>query len=280
MNRGYREAVSVDHWRRRFQTALTQRFGLRLHMAAVVLAVLAVGVLTGRVLRGLVDSMATRYALSVMVGYAAFFAVVHAWGRYVVRSLAEVAPHTVAPGESAALVAQMGQPTGGLPDAGHAALMTEAIDLGSAPSRRHRWVDPGISAGPGSDASAAADAGGSTSGWSLDADGEGLAAVVIVALVSLVVLVLFGAAIWCVYEAPVILGEVVFELVLASALARAARTVDGRGWSRALWKATWKPALALVAVVVLLGAVTQRVCPGVTTLHDAVTRCVLHAEAP
>jgi hypothetical protein len=112
-------------------------------------------------------------------------------------------------------------------------------------------------------------------------DGEGLAVVVILVVVAVVAVVVLGAAAWCIWEAPVILGEAAFELALASALARASRTLEGRSWSHALLRSTWKPALVVLALAVLGGAMIQAVCPGVTTFHAAWDRCVVHrGEAP
>jgi hypothetical protein len=100
-------------------------------------------------------------------------------------------------------------------------------------------------------------------------------------VVAVVAAVVLGAAEGCIWEAPVILGEAAFELALASALARASRTLEGRSWSHALWRSTWKPALLVLALAVGGGAVIQTVCPGVPTLHAALDRCVDHRpEAP
>lgn len=287
MMRGpYREAVSLEGWQQRFRTVLASRFGLRLHMTLMMFLVIGTGILAARVFLPVVGSMAARYGLAVVCAYAAFFGLVRLWLRYASETLLTEAPRDVIPAEARALVGQLGEPIAPVGtfvhgDAGvyHAHAAVDAMHIAamspSGSGRGRSWDVPDPSMPDlGGSAEAATDGGGGGGGVSLDVDGEGLAAVVVIAVVVAVVAAVFGAAALSVWQAPAILGEAAFELVLAATLARAARRVEGRSWSRTLWKATWGRALVVLVMAVGAGAIAQSVCPGVNTMREAYTRCV------
>jgi hypothetical protein len=85
-------------------------------------------------------------------------------------------------------------------------------------------------------------------GGALDVGGdEGGCALVIAGIVLAIVLfAIFGATFYIVYQAPAILAEVVFEVLLGSPLARGARALDSANWPAVLLAKTWKP-FAIVA---------------------------------
>ena len=66
---------------------------------------------------------------------------------------------------------------------------------------------------------------------------EGILVVALVLLVSVV----GGAAVWMVWQAPVILPEAAFEALLAAGLVKAARRSEARGWTRGVLKSTVIP---------------------------------------
>jgi len=291
MERGpYRNAVSLEGWQQRFRDVLSSRFGLRLHMSLIMMLVMGTGVLVARLLKPVVTSMGIRYGFAVALAYAAFFGFVRLWLHYASERLLTEAPREAVPAEARAIVGQMGEPvpepSGFRDDAGvyQAQAAADVMHLAMSPSvgshRARNYDVPDVSLPSGGN-SAGSSGGGSSSGGSsgggvsLDADGEGLAVVVVLAVVALVVLAVFGVAVMSVWQAPAILGEAAFELVLAGTLARAARRVDGRSWSRALWKATWGRALAVLLVAMVAGFAAQAVCPGVDTMRAAVRQCVM-----
>jgi hypothetical protein len=280
----YREGFTVDVWRERFSRALSTRFGLRLHMTAVLALVLGSGVLTARILRSLTTSMAVRYAIATVVAYGVFFVVLRVWARFLVGSLQAEAPMEVVPPMAAVAVQQIGVPDESAAASGGSSSVSSWIDPlnvdvsfhGTGPSSASvntSTTVPSFDAGSASsgDASSSSSSGG---GGGLDVDGEGFAAIIVIALLAIVVMVVLGAAVWCIWEAPVILSEVVFEVVLATALARAARRAPDRGWSRALLSHTWKPALVVLVVAVVAGAGVQAACPAANTMREALHMCV------
>lgn len=287
----YREGVTLEGWREKFQKALASRFALRLHMTLLMALVMGTGVLSARLLRALSPSMGLRYGVSVLVAYAAFFVLVRLWLRYASETLLSEAPREALPPEARALAGQLGEP---VPEAVPDPMLVAHDDRGllatqvgvdmahaavSGPPSRFRG-DPSVPdvSGVGSGASGDATSGSSGGGFSVDAD-EGVVVVVVVVAIVAVVAAVFGAAVMSVWQAPAILGEAAFEVVLAATLARAARRMEGRSWSRALWKATWGRALAVLIVAMAAGFAAQAVCPSATTMGEAVSRCVMARPA-
>lgn len=255
-------------------------------MTAVLVLVLGSGVLVARLLRSITASMPLRYAIATVVGYGVFFVVLRLWARYLLGSLQAEAPAEVTPPMAAVVVSQIGEPDEA---AAHKVQGGSWIgDVGSvdlSPGVPHGWshhssnATPNIDVGVSSSGGDSVSSGGSSSSFSFDGDGEGLVAIIVVALIALVAAVVLGAAVWCIWEAPIILSEVLFEVVLAGALARAARRAPDRGWSRTLLTHTWKPALAVFFVAVAVGAGVQAVCPTASTMREALNMCVFEHGA-
>lgn len=84
-------------------------------------------------------------------------------------------------------------------------------------------------------------------------DDGGIVAIIAGIVLVLAAVLVFGAALYVVYQAPVILTEVVFEVMLGSALVRRTRGAATRDWSGVLFRRTWKP-FALLALMALLFA--------------------------
>lgn len=95
-------------------------------------------------------------------------------------------------------------------------------------------------------------------------------------------LLLFLAALFVtggflIYAAPAILGEAVFEVLLAAALARRARKLAAGGWSGSVFRATVWIFLAVLAFSVTLGWYAQKSCPEARRIRDAIN-CVSAAR--
>lgn len=256
-----RGRFDVGAWRERVKHRLTTRFAMRLHMTLVMGLVFAAAFVTERSLLALhVESMALRYFVASITGYAAFFGLVRAWLWYVTEdAMAELAPEHE-PDEVALAIDPEAPPRSG--DA------PRPLVGATSSSRRSSGgnIDlPSVNLGGGS----------SGGGGSFDADGDGCVAILIIGIVVVVAAALFGAAGYVIYQAPALLGEAAFELLLASVLARSSRRVTRDGWSGSVLSATWKPALALAVVATLGGFAAQRLCPGETTMRGVIKQCVV-----
>jgi len=262
-----RERFDLAAWRERVRNRLTSRFGLRLHMTLVVALVFATAFVTTRGLLALhVTSMGLRYLAASITGYAAFFGLLRAWLWYVTEQAGAelVPPH--APDEVALAIDP------------YAAPRSTPVPPEPAPvaARGRHGGSSGVDVIPDISLGSSGSSGGG--GFSLDVDGEGCVAVLIVGIVALIAAVLFGAAGYVIYQAPTLLGEAAFELVLASVLARSSRRVTRDGWTGSVLAATWKPALVLAVVATLGGFAAQGLCPGEITLRGVINRCVLDRD--
>ena len=86
--------------------------------------------------------------------------------------------------------------------------------------------------------------------------------------------VIFGGGIYLIYEAPVILSEAAFELILASTVIKKARKIDDPDWIGSVFRATW-PALALTLLVTLMtGWALTTYCPQASKIKDVIQICL------
>jgi hypothetical protein len=230
--------------RHRYRRNLNERFLIRFHMSLILASVLGTGVIASKVLRGVLHmrSMALRYALAVGLSYVVFFALVRLWLWYVDAS---------------------GRPAPGRRDVADTA---DGVDAAIDLTPDGPWSASGGGGGGGGGSSSR---GGLLDG--LDIDGEGL----VLSVLGLLLLVLCGAGIYLIWEAPVILSEAAFQMVLATSLSRRARLMDKPDWSGSVLRATIWPFLGVLALATLLGAVAQGTCPGAVRLADVVPHCMV-----
>ena len=74
-------------------------------------------------------------------------------------------------------------------------------------------------------------------GGLLDGDGGLIAMVVLIIIIS----VDLGVGIYMIYEAPFILSEAAFEVVLAASLVRSSRSMNDPDWIGSVFRTTWIP---------------------------------------
>ncbi|MEQ1516296.1 MAG: hypothetical protein ABL931_07390 [Usitatibacteraceae bacterium] len=252
--------------------ALQQQYSTRFHMFLIVAASISVAVLTTRLmLTAGVVVMWERYAAALVLAYAAFFAGVWVW-----LHLSQYGRH---------LRADWGRRRDWTPDGN--------ID-----------VLPNINVGGGTgDASGASfgggggtfDGGGAGGSWDIPADaasvsvdmpgsglldgagsigdvgdGEGCLVVIAGILIAIVLAAVFGATIYVVYQAPAILAEVIFEVLLGSPLARGAKALDTANWAAALLKKTWKPFGLMAGAAMLFAFFCNSVYPQAATAGQVI----------
>ena len=222
--------------------ALAERYSLRLHMLAMLMAMVALGTVATSALRGAgVGSMALRYPMVVLVAYAGFLVFVWLWLRYV------------------------GQGSEAHPPLPAAAVAAAAMP---APRRSETGAWDEVAEGAGEVAEAAIEvADGSVSGGSFDiGDGEGA---VVVVVVGIVVAVLMGLGAYAVWEAPAILGDALFQVALAAAVQRSVGRAETEHWLASVWRATWWMVALGRVLSVIAGWAVESYCAGATTAIDA-----------
>jgi hypothetical protein len=80
--------------------------------------------------------------------------------------------------------------------------------------------------------------------------------------------VIFGAGLFLIYQAPLILSEAAFQAILAGSLARRAKRLEQGDWMGSVFKATWIP-FALTLVMAIAGGLIIHCCfPGVTRISE------------
>ena len=250
--------------------ALQKKYSTRFHMFLIVAACISVAVLTTRLMLSAgVTVMWERYATALVLAYATFFAGVWVW-----LHLSQYGRH---------LRTDWGRRNNWSPDGALDVLPSLNVGGGSVGP-----VDVALKGGGGG-----FDGGGAAGSWdvadasmSVDApysnlfdgigdigdagDGKGVLLVIAGILIAIALAVVFGATAYVIYQAPAILAEVIFEVLLGSSLARGAKAVDSANWAAVLLKKTWKP-FAMMAVVAMTFAVYCNVAfPSVTTAGQLV----------
>lgn len=249
----------------RLEQRIAHRFFVRFHMSLILTAVIASGVLTSKALLELgVHSLRLRYPLAVLGSYAVFVVLVRIWIWYV---------------KICCLGASLPSFGGGIGN------WNGSLDLGSGGGARSssgggfRGFSGGSSGGGG--ASGAWEAGvtsqpapvsSSSSSWSwlpdLDFGGSGdNDGWLVLLLLAALVLAIIGAGGYLVWAAPHILPEAAAQALLASTLARAARS-QGHSWISGVLRSTCIPFLLVLLLAGALGWSAHRHCPAALKLVD------------
>ncbi len=141
--------------------------------------------------------------------------------------------------------------------------------------------------------------GGATGGWdaplpdapgAMEAAGESLGDVVGVAdiggdeggcliviagvVIAFVAFVIFGATIAVIWNAPAILAEVVFEVIVGSSLLRNSRALRKADWCAVLFQKTWGAFAVMIGLIILFCLAAANTAPQATTALE-----VLHKWA-
>ncbi len=91
---------------------------------------------------------------------------------------------------------------------------------------------------------------------------------------ALLLLVIFGGGVYLIYEAPVIISEAAFELVLATTIIKKAKTIDNPNWMGSIFRSTW-PAFTLTLVITIFSAwALMAYCPQATKIPEVLRFCL------
>lgn len=86
-------------------------------------------------------------------------------------------------------------------------------------------------------------------------------------------IIIFGSGVYLIYQAPAIISETAFEVILATSLMKKTRTIDKPDWVGSVFRATWPAFLFTLLVPVILGFVATSYCPQATKLTEVVRIC-------
>jgi len=247
---------------------LQRRHWLRLHMFLIVAATFLAGLLTTKLLMNSgVDLLWLRYAIAVCAAYLTFLVIIRIWIWYVcygggydssdgidlfVRSMDKVEWAELGGGGEFGGGGASG--TWATPDG-----VPVEMEISTAPSKL-------AGSGGGSDKSGC---------LSFDIGGDEGCFVVILLAVLVGVLLIAGG--YLIYAAPAIMGEAVFEALLAAALVRRTKKFAAAGWGGSIFQATIWIFLAVLAISITLGWYAQKSCPEARRVRDAIN-CVSAAR--
>ncbi|MBC7543697.1 MAG: hypothetical protein H7338_13300 [Candidatus Sericytochromatia bacterium] len=282
--------------RDRFKKHLALRFFLRMHMSLILLVTGVGGFVTNRLLLRMgMPSMALRFALAVLVAYGIFLLCVRLWLAYMRRVHRAASPTGVATdviegvseavwrstGFDGATGADVARPVsetgnaaagtfweagGGAPagETGGAAAGEFWGTAGTAPDEAsvHAAAVPFLA----SSTDSAGEAGGGGD-WGVDLGDDSGIGLALIAL-ALIASVVFGAGIYLLWEAPTILAEVAFQVVITWSIKRSAGRMDETLWLSAVAKGTAVPFLIVLFVATIVGWTVQVYYPGVQSLGD------------
>jgi hypothetical protein len=257
-----------------FKESLTARFFVRFHMTLILSAVCLSGVVASKLLLSLgVNSILFRYPLAVVLSYIVFFLLIRLWLWYVSQSR----PVGNKQPDDSSIDVDSGQ-------VDVIDVVSTAADGPGVPS-----VEPGFGGGgdfggggatdywgdtvpavaPRSSASVSTGGSGkgSSGGWfDFGLDDEGI--VIVLILFGVLLVAIFGAGAWLVWEAPAILSEAAFEALLVSGLLKATKRIDRRGWMGSIFFATFLPFAIVLAMTVIFSAAVHHYFPDAVKLAD------------
>jgi hypothetical protein len=261
----------------RFIRFLKERFFLRFHMSLILFGTFLTGLLVTKIFLFLhMRNMFVRYPLAVLFSYLAFFVFVKIWLLYIrknqvmdVTDIVDVPMNITesSGGETGALLKPGGGEFGG---GGASGSFTTSEELSASLVINGNRLE-GISELSNS-ATSGMEEGTSVAGeaaGSVFEDG-GILLIVLGALLALI----FGAGIYLVYQAPMILSEAAFDFLLASSLIRGARKLDRPDWMGGIFKTTWAPFVSILVLSFLFAFAVHRLCPQATKFSEVFGFCL------
>jgi lysylphosphatidylglycerol synthetase-like protein (DUF2156 family) len=255
----------------RFKSWITHRYFVRIHMTLMLSAVLLSGVVASGLLHAIgVRWLIVRYPIAVAFSYGCFFLLVRLWLAYAVRVRSSKQTGWSSNGSN--LVPDGTFDFGGGWPKGSPGLPPGGGGFGGGGAS-------GTFEGPDGGARMAAavpapkSGGGGSGGFDLGLDDDGL---VILLVFIAVVLGIFGASVFLIVHAPVILSEAAFQAAMAAGLVKMSRDMHAEGWVESVFKATLVPFLVAFVGAVAFGWIALRHCPHGSTLAEVFRTCVFH----
>ncbi|TAL24004.1 MAG: hypothetical protein EPN94_08270 [Nitrospirae bacterium] len=222
-----------------------------------------------------VQKMFVRYPLAVLFSYLSFFMFVKIWLWYVSASsksnITETTGDAVSniidipglPGGESSINAEPFSSGGGNFGGGGASGAFEQVGgTVSEPSNGILSSASGITDSGGSDAVTEVASG------AADFDEGGIILIVL----GLILVIIFGAGVYLVYQAPIILSEVAFDFLLATSLLRSSKKIDSPDWAGSVFRATRIPFLLVLIITVGFALFIDSYFPGATKLSEVLRR--------
>ena len=257
---------------KRIAAALQHRFFLRVHMTAILTATILVGLATTWVLYRIhLKVFAIRYGLAVITAYAAFVGFIKVWLWYVEYCGRRRSGSATDDWFDCINFSGGGSSSGSdVSFSGGGGKFGGGGASGSWASESNAQAAPVIVAPPPKSSSSSSTSSKSSSKSSGGGGlGDDLGELILVLLIIALVFAIIASFVWIVWAAPAILSEVVFNAVLAGALARHTHRAMCGEWIGGVIKKTAVPFVLILALSVTMGWWAQHICPTALRLRDA-----------
>ncbi len=244
-------------------------------MAIILMAITALGMITGKILLILgVQSLVQRSLVGLGISYISFFVFIRFWLFYIwpdsknakIRSKKKFSESVENKSNQANV---QGVDFSGLPSPEDFANHASADSLPEGFSDIGGKFSGGGASGDFSSSSPSSDF--SLGSVDIDDAGEGI----IVLAFGVLLAVIFGGAIYLVVEAPMILSEVAFQALLCGGLIRSAQSLNESHWIVSVLKASWIPFVLILAVMLIFTWVSELYCPNAIRFQDVIRGCVI-----
>jgi len=282
----------------KFKHRLLASFFVRFHMTLILGAVCVSGIITSKMLLVLgVTSMLVRYPIAVVCAYVIFFLLMRMWLWYVGisprarNSLSTRSPNRSSHSSSSSSGISFDPGSGSSSGEGGSSWTGfggggsgggGASDSWGEASSSANWLTsseplPSISGGSFNFGSLSSPSSGSSGGgFDLDLGDDGCWPIVVLLLLVALVLGIFGAGAYLIYQAPAIFAEAAFQAALASGLIKASKGIDNGDWKGGVFKATWIPFVSVLALAMTFGLAVHHYCPAATKASEVFNSCKSH----
>ncbi|MBP6820017.1 MAG: hypothetical protein KA368_00505 [Acidobacteria bacterium] len=274
----------------KFKHRLLTNFFVRFHMTLILGAVCFSGTITSKLLLMFgVRLMPVRYLIAVCIAYAIFFLLMRLWLWYIgisprTRKLVSQSQNRQSQSGSIGdgIYLDIG-PVGNSSSSdwggfgGGSSGGGGASDSWAETASSSTWL--GDSANPAPPSGGGNFSFGSSSGQSggggfdLDLGDDGCLAIVVLLLLIALVLGIFGAGAYLIYQAPAIFAETAFQAALASGLIKASKDMDATDWKGSVFKATWLPFVVVLVLALAFSIAAHRYCPKATKATEVFKAC-------
>jgi hypothetical protein len=251
--------------KQKFKRQFAKRVFTRFHMILILLGTILSGVIFSKILLVLgLDHIIARFIIVLIFAYVCFFILMKLWLHYLTKPYrkSKIADNLVdaadaissipyfSPASSTQNLSGYGGEFGG---GGASGAWTEANGVAETAST----VGETATEAAGEAVSGLADEGG----------------IILIPLI-LFLIVLFGGGIYLIYEAPVIISEAAFELILATTLIKKVRSIDSPNWMGSVFRATWAAFALTLVITIIVGWALMTYCPQANKITAVFQFCI------
>ncbi len=261
-----------------FVCILKERLCLRFHMSLILISTALTGLLASKILLiAHVDNIVIRYPVAVIVSYLIFFAFMKLWLTYVTSSsvrksygTGDAAADTLNSipdfaGDSLTSHGMFPGGGGGMSGGGGASGSFDGITAHADVGVHDVLADTAAHAGHGI-GNAISDVAGDTASGLAEEGGF------VLVILGILLATVFGAGLYLVYDAPLILSEAVFDFILAASLIKSMRKIDDPDWKGSVLRTTWKPFVIALLISFFGAYILHANYPGAHKLSEIIRR--------